>query len=252
MSSSACFITSDRWREHSTSNVKVAIHQPQYFPWPPYVHKVMSADIFVYLDTVQFSKNGLQNRNQIKSGQGALWLTLPVRHEFGQTIRQTQIADPRAATRHWKTVAANYSHSPGFRRWNQELRDLLHSDATSLAEIAIASTEWMLEKLNVKTKRIRASELDGCEGQASKLVASICAELHAQTYLTGTGALAYLDQADFNAISCDVSVQQWHPFSYAQQWDGFVPDLSTLDLLLNCPDEASNMIENAGSWKSLA
>ena len=240
---------SDRWREHSTSNVKVAIHQPQYFPWPPYVHKVMAADIFVYLDTVQFSKNGLQNRNQIKGEKGALWLTLPVRHEFGQTIAQAQIADPRSTTKHWKTLAANYSHSPGFKRWNEELRDLLHLDATSLAELAIASTEWMLEKLNVKTKRIRASELDGAEGQASKLVASICAALRAQTYLTGTGALAYLDQADF---SCDISVQQWQPFEYAQQWDGFVPDLSTLDLLLNCPDDAANMIETAGSWKPMA
>jgi hypothetical protein len=209
----------------------------------------MSADIFVYLDTVQFSKNGLQNRNQIKGEKGALWLTLPVRHEFGQTIAQAQIADPRSTTKHWKTLAANYSHSPGFKRWNEELRDLLHLDATSLAELAIASTEWMLEKLNVKTKRIRASELDGAEGQASKLVASICAALRAQTYLTGTGALAYLDQADF---SCDISVQQWQPFEYAQLWDGFVPDLSTLDLLLNCPDDAANMIETAGSWKPMA
>ena len=209
----------------------------------------MSADIFVYLDTVQFSKNGLQNRNQIKSRQGALWLTLPVRHEFGQTIKETQIADPRSTTKHWKTVAGNYSHSPGFKRWDQELHELLHSGATSLAEIAIASTEWMLEKLDVKTKRIRASELAECEGQASKLVASLCAELHADTYLTGTGALAYLDQADF---SCDVSVQQWQPFVYSQQWDGFVPDLSTLDLLLNCPDDAAHLIESAGSWKTLA
>ena len=212
----------------------------------------MAADIFVYLDTVQFSKNGLQNRNQIKSRQGALWLTLPVRHEFGQTIEQTQIADSRAATKHWKTLEANYSHSPGFKRWHHELRDLLHSRATSLAEIAIASTEWMLEKLDVKTKRMRASELAGREGQASKLVASICAELRAQTYLTGTGALEYLEEADFKAISCDVCVQQWQPFEYPQQWDGFIPDLSTLDLLLNCPDEAANMIASAGSWKALA
>jgi len=47
-------------------------------------------------------------------------------------------------------------------------------------------------------------------------------------------------------------VQQWQPFEYQQQWEGFVPDLSTLDLLLNCPDEAAPMIETAGSWKPLA
>src|SRR5207244_9328678 len=106
-------------------SVKVAIHQPQYFPWPPYVHKVMSVDIFVYLDTVQFSKNGLQNRNQIKTANGALWLTVPVRHELGSSIRKTMIADPKALAKHWKTLAINYARTPGLERWRDELQALL-------------------------------------------------------------------------------------------------------------------------------
>jgi len=213
----------------------------------------MSADIFVYLDTVQFSKNGLQNRNQIKTVNGALWLTVPVRHELGKSIREIETADPRAPAKHWKTLQANYSQALGFRRWHEDLRSLLHHSATSLAELTIASTEWMLEKLNVQTKRVRASELAGIEGQASKLVASICAALGANTYLTGTGALEYMNLEDFKAINCEVCVQQSRPLSYPQQWEstGFVPDLSTLDLLLNCPDEAAEMIASAGSWKVL-
>ena len=233
--------------------MKIAIHQPQYFPWPLYVHKVIAADIFVYLDTVQFSKNGLQNRNQIKTANGALWLTVPVQHEFGKTIQETRIAGQRVTTKHWKTLQANYSQAVGFQRWSDDLRNLFHRDSTSLAELAIASTEWMLEKLNVQTKRVRASELARLEGNASKLVASICAALGADTYLTGTGALAYLDASDFLDINCEIRVQQWKPFRYRQQWEkiGFVPDLSTLDLLLNCPDEASELLTNAGSWKVL-
>ena len=217
------------------------------------MHKVMSADIFVYLDTVQFSKNGLQNRNQVKTAQGAIWLTVPVKHEFGQTIRETEIADQRATTKHWKTLQANYSQALGFKQWQQDLHDLLHTNRQSLAEVAIASTEWMLEKLNVQTKRIRASEIAGVEGQASKLVASICKALGAKTYLTGTGALDYLEPADFAAINCDVLVQQFDILIYKQQWNevGFIPGLSTLDLLLNCPDEAADTIMFTGSWEPL-
>lgn len=217
------------------------------------MHKVLSADIFVYLDTVQFSKNGLQNRNQVKTSQGAIWLTVPVKHEFGKTIREIEIADLRATTKHWKTLQANYSQTLGFTHWGDDLRNLLHSGATSLAELAIASTEWMLERLNVQAKRLRASEIDGVEGQASKLVASICKALGATTYLTGTGALDYLDVADFAAIDCDVEVQQFDILIYRQHWKevGFIPGLSTLDLLLNCPDEAAEMIMAAGSWKAL-
>jgi len=233
--------------------VKVAIHQPQYFPWPPYVHKAMSADIFVYLDTVQFSKNGLQNRNQIKTVQGPLWLTVPVKHQLGRSISETEIANHRATAKHWKTLVANYRRTAGFERWGDELQSLLTTTPGSLADIAIASTEWMLGKLKVQTKRMRASETPGIHGHASELVASICQTLGASEYLTGTGALAYLNPKDFAAIGCEVLVQEWEPISYGQAHGaiGFVPDLSTLDLLLNCPDSAAEVIAAAGSWRPL-
>jgi len=233
--------------------VKVAIHQPQYFPWPPYVHKVMSADIFVYLDTVQFSKNGLQNRNQIKTAQGPLWLTVPVKHQLGRSIYETEIAEHRAIEKHWKTVAASYGRTAGFERWGNELQALLTTKPGSLADIAIASTEWMLEKLKVQAKRMRASEIPEASGHASELVASICDALGGTEYLTGTGALAYLNPRDFAAIGCKVLVQQWEPIIYEQAHpaNGFVANLSMLVLLLNCPESAAEMIAAAGSWRPL-
>ncbi len=217
------------------------------------MHKVIAADIFVYLDTVQFTKNGLQNRNQIKTSQAALWLTVPVKHAFGQKIHEVQIADTNIMSKHWKTLQANYSHTPGFNRWHEELKNFFEREFTSLADLAIASTEWMLEKLNVQTKRVRASTLAGIEGEASKLVAAICNALSATDYLTGRGALAYLDVTDFAKIGCEVHVQRWSPLTYSQAHAnvGFVPDLSTLDLLLNCPDTADEMIAAAGSWTAL-
>jgi hypothetical protein len=232
--------------------VKVAIHQPQYFPWPRYVHKVLSADIFVYLDSVQFSKNGVQNRNQIKTAQGPLWLTIPVRNHLGQLLKDTRFAEPGTTRKHWKTIKTSYARTAGFARWQTELERLLNRDTEFLLEASIASTEWMLNKLNVRTERVKASELGAIEGEASKLIASICGALGAQSYLTGTGALAYLDERDFAEIGCEVMVQQWQPFNYEQANGEFVPDLSTLDLLLNCPDEAADLIIAAGAWVSRA
>ena len=45
----------------------VAIHQPHYLPWLPYLDKADSCDIFVYLDNVQFQKRGFQNRRQSRT-----------------------------------------------------------------------------------------------------------------------------------------------------------------------------------------
>ena len=56
----------------------VAIHQPQYLPWLGYFDKMLKADVFCYLDNVQYKKNEWQNRNRIKTAMGWQWLTVPV------------------------------------------------------------------------------------------------------------------------------------------------------------------------------
>jgi hypothetical protein len=234
--------------------VRVAIHQPQYWPWPRYVHKILSADVFVYLDTVQFSKNGVQNRNQVKCATGACWLTLPVRHHRGQTLIETQIADTRALEKHWRTLVASYGRTEGFARWGEELRGLLlDGSGDSLCGVAIATTEWLLEKLEAGTRRLRASELPGPEGRGSDLVSGLCSTLKADVYLTGAGALDYMQPEDFRGTGCEVQVQEWLPLEYEQVFPkvGFVPDLSTLDLLLTHPASARAKIEGAGSWSAL-
>ena len=58
--------------------MRVAIHQPNFLPWPGFFHKWQCADVFVALDTVQFEKNEFQNRNRIKTAHGVRWITMPV------------------------------------------------------------------------------------------------------------------------------------------------------------------------------
>jgi hypothetical protein len=214
----------------------------------------MSADVFVYLDVVQFSKNGIQNRNQIKTAQGSSWLTMPVKHHLGQTIREIELADRRDVAKHWKTLQANYARTPGFAKWKEDLEQLLSREYSSLAELSIASLEWMLAKLNVSTTLVKASDLAGIEGESSQLVASICKAVKASDYLTGTGALDYMNIEDFSRIGCKVLVQKWQSFQYEQAHPkvGFVPNLSTLDLLLNCPDTAAELISAAGGWEPIS
>ena len=67
----------------------VSIHQPNFIPWIGYFYKILKSDVFVILDNVQFTKNGLTNRNQIKTPEGPGWLTLPVVQsgKFGQIGR---------------------------------------------------------------------------------------------------------------------------------------------------------------------
>jgi hypothetical protein len=71
----------------------VVVLQPGYLPWLGFFDQMRRCDIFVYYDDVQFDKNGWRNRNRIKTAQGPLWLTVPVRQagRAGQRIDEVEI-----------------------------------------------------------------------------------------------------------------------------------------------------------------
>src|SRR5664280_3071364 len=93
---------------------RIAILQSNYIPWKGYFDLINSVDEFILYDTAQFTKNDWRNRNTIKTPQGILWLTIPVRHNFGQTIQETRVSDPSWGRRHWATLLQNYARAPHF------------------------------------------------------------------------------------------------------------------------------------------
>ena len=233
--------------------MKISIHQPQYWPWPPYLHKILGADLFIYLDTVPFSKNGLQNRNQIRTANGACWLTLPVAQKLGQRICDTQIANPNILKKHAKSIAESYAKTLGFKLWKEEIEQLMSvSEINSLGDITVTITEWILEKLGAQNKRVRMSNLPEIDGQKGELILNICRHFEADEYLTGKGSLAYMDMKAFQEIQCNVLVQECTSIHYQQAFpkQPFLPDLSALDLLMNCPHEAKELIMTHCNWRN--
>ena len=69
----------------------VSIHQPDFIPWLGFFDKIRLSDLFIIGDNVQFRKKGWTNRNQIKTANGASWLTIPVYQELGQSINVVKI-----------------------------------------------------------------------------------------------------------------------------------------------------------------
>ncbi|MBB6215358.1 hypothetical protein HNQ80_001447 [Anaerosolibacter carboniphilus] len=62
--------------------MKLAVHQPNYLPWPGYFSKIAQCDIFVILDMVQFPRgSSVANRNLIKTPDGPQILTVPVKRK---------------------------------------------------------------------------------------------------------------------------------------------------------------------------
>ncbi len=211
----------------------VAIHQPQYLPWIPYVDKADQADVFVYLDTVQFARRGVQQRNQIKSCHGPQWLSVPVNAGRETAIKDVLIAENPWLKSHIRSLSMNYARSAHAEEV-EELAEILTVPRTHLVDLNIAVTEWIFEKLGVKARRVRASEL-GVEGTKQNLMISITKAVGGRVYLSGRGASVYQAATDFLEHDLELKYQTYCNVPYPQCFPetGFCPDLSAVDLIFN-------------------
>ena len=213
---------------------KVAIHQPQYIPWTAYFDKILQSDIFIFLDDVQFQKNGLQNRNQIKTPQGKAWLTLPVKHSFGQLINEVKIDSSQSKIKHLRSLEMNYARAPYFSEVYEMVSSILEEEDNSISHISIKLIEKILCYLEYKGEIVLSSDFS-IQSKASNLILDLCVAVEAEQYLSGLGGQDYLVKSDFERGGIEVKFQQFSLPEYKQCFPkaGFIPDLSILDLLFN-------------------
>jgi len=222
----------------------LVVLQPGYLPWLGFFDQMRRSDIFVFYDDVQFDKNGWRNRNRIKSPAGPHWLTVPVRvSSLSQRIYETEI-DTRQpwARKHLGTIKQFYGKAPYLKRYLPELEELLMGRTWErLIDLDVAVIELLCAWLNIKREMARSPEL-GIEGERSERLLNICLAMGASRYLSGNAARVYLDTELFSSHGIEVLWQDYEHPVYPQQHGEFVPFLSALDLVLNCGDESTAII----------
>jgi hypothetical protein len=229
--------------------VKVAIHQPQYLPWLGYLAKWAAADVFVFLDTVQYEKNGWQNRNRIKTADGARWLTVPVHAPLGTPLPAVAVdAEQPWAPRHLRSIEHAYARAPHWPAHRDALARLYATPWERLAPLAAASGEWLARAAGVATPARLASSLAVDDDEPTGRLVALCRALGADTYLAGGHGARYMDAKRFADAGIRVLYQTYtHPV-YAQQHGDFVPFLSGLDLLLMHGDASLSILRGGDAW----
>ena len=52
-------------------------HQPNYWPYPGLIGKIMKSDRFVFVTKVQFEKKSWQKRNLVRTKEGWTYIQVP-------------------------------------------------------------------------------------------------------------------------------------------------------------------------------
>ena len=220
----------------------IAIMQPTYLPWIGYFAMIDRVDEFVFLDSVQFEHRSWQQRNQIKSANGALWLSIPVQIKGNRdaAIKDMQIQEPEnTIKKHWSSITQNYSKAPYYKKYAPDLATIMQEAARK--GIGALNSEiiiWFCNKIGIETPILYASRTNA-SGKKAELLANICIERGADHYLSAPGSREYIEESsDFSDKGIDVSYHKYDHPVYKQLYPPFLPYMSILDLLMNCGTES--------------
>jgi hypothetical protein len=229
----------------------VAVHQPQYLPWLGYFDKMRRADVFCYLDDVQYKKNEWQNRNRIKTAQGWQWLTVPVCYHFTEKINEVKINNTTGwQKKHLQALVTNYSRAPFYKTHSAIFEDAFAGDWEFISELNINLLERLRAALEINAKpTVISSDLTLRDEPTDRLI-DICLALGADTYLAGQGGADYMDLQRFEKSGIKVIFQDFKHPVYTQLFADFESHMSIVDLLFNCGPESIQVIERANEGLS--
>ncbi|MFZ4289092.1 WbqC family protein [Variovorax sp. HJSM1_2] len=217
---------------------KIAILQSNYVPWKGYFDLIASVDEFVLFDDMQYTRRDWRNRNQIKTPQGAQWLTVPVevKGRYNQRINETVTDGGHWSALHWKALEQNYRRAPHFDEIAAWLAPLYQASNESelLSVVNRRFLEAICSFLEIKTLISSSSDYELSDEKTERL-ANICVQAGAEEYISGPAARDYIDESVFTDKGITL---RWFDYLgykvYPQLWGDFVHGVSILDLLFNC------------------
>lgn len=230
----------------------VVILQPMFIPWLGLFEQIKLSDIYVHYDDVQLPQGrSFTARVQIKSNSGIAWLTAPVdRVHSGHLINETLlINDTRWRNKHMKSLQHWYARAPFRDTMLRIAKEVYSYETNNLAEFNRHAIEFISEWLGLKPRFLCSSEL-GIEGSSTKRLVDLCKYCGADIYVTGLGALNYLDYKQFEDSGILVQYMNYEKRMYPQLNGTFTPYVSILDAIANCGELAAELLcSQAVYWK---
>jgi hypothetical protein len=227
----------------------MAAHQPNFLPYLGFFDKMKRINemgtepgVFVIRDDCQYVQRDFHHRNRLRTntGEGWMWLYVPVEHEM-MPIGEIKIRhDKRIGGRelwtkyHLRLIQDNYKRTPFFDEFYTGLENIYLDPRDNLCDFNKRLIGYLADCFEIRTELVTFHDLslrvDG--NNASEMLASIAGAVGADTYLSGDGGKSYVDQSAF-ADDIKVVFQDYEHPVYVQRYQGFRPYMSAIDALFN-------------------
>jgi hypothetical protein len=217
-------------------SLTTVVLQSNYLPWIGYFDLISSADLCIFYDDVQFTKNDWRNRNVIKTKNGPTWLTIPVGQSIRRMINEVQIIDNSWQLQHRNKILLTYGNFNNNRNFLSELINFLYErnswkslSLLNQSSIVKISTEF----LDINTKFDSSSRFE-LEGKGEERLLNLLELSGATEYLSGPAGKNYLTADNFKKRGIKLKFFEYPNYpTYNQIYQPFDPKVSIIDLLFS-------------------
>ena len=224
--------------------MRVVINQSDYIPWKGYFDLIHDADLFIFLDDVQYTKNDWRNRNRIKGPNGTHWITIPVGGSTSQRVCDVMLPAGSWAKKHWHALSQSYGGCPHFATY----ASLLQEAITRPGHLTLSEFNQFLirliarEILGIPVHFLSSSELP-VHGVGQDRVLALLAAVGATTYISGPAGKHYLDERRFSDAGIKLVWKDYSGYpEYPQPYPPFEHAVSIVDVLFAAGPEAPKYI----------
>lgn len=228
--------------------------QPTYIPWLGYFDLIDQVDHFIFLDDVKLEKGSWHVRNRIKTGQGELMLTLPIRKtksRMDMLILEAEInQQEKWKPKHLKSIQQSYQKCTFFNEVFPFIETLLGSGSDMLSDFNIAIIKGIGGRIGIQTQFHQSSQMRTREGLKEARLIELCLELGCAEYISPPGSSAYINEeapgGKFVGSPVTLSYMSYvHP-EYRQPSGDFLSHMGVIDLLFNVGFEKALEIIRSG------
>lgn len=219
--------------------------QPYLFPYIGYFQLIQASDVFVIYDDVNYIKGGWINRNFMLANGEAQRFTLALRGA-SPNLLINQIFIGNDSEKVLKSIATNYGKAPYFSAIFPVIEDILLNKDSSLANFLHYSLRRVCEILEISTRLVVSSEIEkNNELKGVEKVLHICDQMDAEIYINSVGGKLLYDKTTFEKRGKKLCFVQTQSISYKQYKNGFVPNLSIIDILMfNTKDQSKRLLDS--------
>ena len=177
--------------------MKIAIHQPNFLPWPGYFYKISLCDTFVFLDDVEINSKSYTRRVKMRhqaNENSSRWFTVPLkRYSDSKLIKDIRIDQTKDWIKNQLAILHNtYFNAPQWTK-NQEWLGNLYTQCNQYKLLSVMNmflVKEIAKKLNIKCTFLLSSQLP-VFGKADTYTYHIVKHLGGDVYVRGKGEQRY-------------------------------------------------------------